>query len=67
MYNLAFGDIDIDGGIDDYNVTDNGDRNKILATVANAVDEFTRRYPMRWVYFREAQKKGQGYTGWPLD
>lgn len=52
MFNLAFGDIDTDGGIDDYHVTDNGDRNKILATVANAVDEFTRRYPMRWVYFR---------------
>lgn len=52
VYNLAFGDIDTDDGIDDYNVTDNGDRNKILATVANAVDEFTRRYPMRWVYFR---------------
>ena len=52
VYHLAFGDIDEENEIDDYNVTDNGDKNKILATVANAVDAYTKRYPMRWIYFR---------------
>lgn len=36
--------------------TDNGDRNKILATVVNAIDEYTKRYPMRWIYFRGSTK-----------
>jgi hypothetical protein len=33
VYNLAFGDIDENGEIDDCRISDNGDRNKILATV----------------------------------
>lgn len=52
FYNLAFGDIDENGEIDDYSISDNGDRNKILATVAYAVDIYVTRYPDRWVYFR---------------
>lgn len=51
LYNLAFGDVDVNNDIDDFNVTDNGDRNTVLATVANVVDEYTRRYPSRWIYF----------------
>ncbi|HEY4063714.1 MAG TPA: hypothetical protein VGM30_17520 [Puia sp.] len=52
VYNLAFGDIDEEGGIDDFSISDNGDRNKILATVAKSVDEFTKKYPRRWIIFR---------------
>ena len=52
IYNLAFGDINEEGEIDDYCISDNGDRNKILATVAKAVDDFTEKYPDRWVLFR---------------
>lgn len=52
VYNLAFGDIDEYGEIDDYKVTDNGDRNKILATVVSIVEEYTKRYPARWIYFQ---------------
>jgi hypothetical protein len=37
VYILAFGDVTSDGGLDDYSVTGNGDRNKILVTVASAV------------------------------
>lgn len=37
-FNLAFGDVDEDGNIDDYSISDNGDRNKVLATVAFAVE-----------------------------
>ena len=52
IFNLAFGDVDENGGIDDYSITDNGDRNKILATVAYTVDIYLSKYPERWVYFR---------------
>ena len=34
VYNLALGDVDEDNEINDYAVTDNGDRNKVIATVA---------------------------------
>ncbi len=52
FYNLAFGDIDEQGGIDDYSISNNGDRNKILATVAYAVEIYLAKYPDRWVFFR---------------
>jgi hypothetical protein len=52
VYNLAFGDIDENDEIDDYNISNNGDRNKILATIAFAVDIYLNKYPDRWVYFR---------------
>ncbi len=51
-YNLAFGDVDEDGNIDDYSISDNGDRNTILATVAFTVDIYLAKYPDRLVYFR---------------
>lgn len=52
IYNLAFGDIIENGEIDDYCITDNGDRNKILATVFDVVNTYTARYPERMIYFR---------------
>ncbi len=52
VYNLAFGDIDVDGEMDDHSVSDNGDRNKILATIANAIEKYTKRYPLRWILFK---------------
>ncbi|HET6253734.1 MAG TPA: hypothetical protein VFE32_06660 [Puia sp.] len=36
IVNLAFGDIDANGEINDYSISNNGDRNKILSTVAFA-------------------------------
>nr|WP_213087120.1 hypothetical protein [Chitinophaga agrisoli] len=46
VYNLAFGDINIQTGtIDDFSVSNNGDRDKILATVAATVIAFTDHYP----------------------
>jgi hypothetical protein len=57
LYNLAFGNIITDDCIDDYSVNDNGDRNKILATVADAVDNYTRRYPSRTIYFKGTTKQ----------
>jgi hypothetical protein len=52
VYNLAFGDVDEHGEIDDSNVSDNGDRNKVLATVAKVVTDYSARYPERLIIFR---------------
>jgi len=52
IFNLAFGDVDENGEIDDHNVSNNGDRNMILATVAYTVEIYLNKYPERWVYFR---------------
>lgn len=51
LYNLAFGDKNPDtGALDDKVVTDNGDSEKVLATVVAAVYAFADRYPDTWVY-----------------
>ena len=52
VYNLALGDVDEDNEINDYAVTDNGDRNKVLATVAAIVEAYTKRFPDRWIIFQ---------------
>ena len=50
VYNLAFGDKNIDtGGIDDLSVTDNKDSQKVLATVAFTVFTFVSKYPNAWI------------------
>jgi|SRR5882724_4332357 len=57
VYNLAFGRITKDNTLDDLSITDNQDRNKILATVGRAVDIYTRQYPARWIYFSGSTKE----------
>jgi hypothetical protein len=57
VYNLAFGSISDNGEIDDYSISNNGDRNKILATIAAAVDLYTQRHPYRMIYFRGSTKE----------
>lgn len=52
VYNLAFGDVDEDNEINDLVITDNGDRNKVLATVVLIIEAYTQRFPDRWIYFR---------------
>jgi len=56
IYNLAFGDkLETSDNniitIDDKINTDNGDRDKVLATVASAVYDYTNKYPDRWIIF----------------
>ncbi|WP_276503219.1 DUF6934 family protein [Terrimonas pollutisoli] len=51
IYNLAFGNLNKDGSIDDETTNDNKDRNKILATVAATVYEFTAKYPDKMIFF----------------
>ncbi len=51
LYNLAFGDKNLDTGtLDDKVVTDNGDSEKVLATVVSAIYAFADRYPDSWIY-----------------
>lgn len=51
LYNLAFGDKDlVTGQVQDLAVTDNGDSEKVLATVVAAVYAFAFKYPEAWVY-----------------
>jgi hypothetical protein len=52
IYNLAFGDVDDEDKMNDYSVSDNGDRNKVLATVVSIVEIYTKRYPNRWIIFK---------------
>ena len=52
MYNLGFGDKDLDTGeIDDMVVSDNGDTALVLATVFKSLYLFTDEYPESWVVF----------------
>ena len=56
-YNLAFGDKHpVTGGIDDLAVSDNGDTEKVLATVVAAVYAFLDSYPTAYVYAQGSTK-----------
>jgi hypothetical protein len=51
IYNLAFGDYDKEGNrIDDKIATNNGDSQKVLATVVSTVYAFTGKYPESWIF-----------------
>lgn len=51
VYNLAFGDKDHStGDINDSVISNNGDSEKVLASVVATVYAFTDRYPDAWIY-----------------
>lgn len=51
VYNLAFGDKDHStGNIDDTVISNNGDSEKVLATVVSTIYAFTDKYPDVWIY-----------------
>jgi hypothetical protein len=51
IYNLAFGDIgETTGEIDDVIVSNNADRNMVLATVANTIFDFTNNYGNHYIF-----------------
>ena len=51
VYNLAFDDKDQKTGeIDDLIISNNGDSEKVLATVISTVYAFTDKYPNAWIY-----------------
>ena len=50
VYILGFGDFDTETNeINDFSVTNNGDSEKVLSTVASTVYAFTQKYPTLWV------------------
>jgi hypothetical protein len=57
VYNLAFGNVSFDGSIDDFSTNNNKDRNKILATVAAIVYDFTSRFPDCYIFFVGSTKE----------
>jgi len=53
FFNMGLGDIDSTTGEVDYNsITDNGDRNAVLATVSEIVEVFFKIYPQHTIYFK---------------
>jgi len=53
IYNLAFGDLDAETGeINDSSVTNNNDRQKVLATIATTVHDFTFQYLRVWIFIK---------------
>jgi hypothetical protein len=53
FFNMGLGDVDDNTGQVNYiSITDNGDRNKVLATVAEIVDELFTIYPQHTIYFK---------------
>ena len=51
MYNLAFGDKNPETGeMDDKTVSNNGDSEKVLATVVATVYAFSDKYPDSWIF-----------------
>ena len=57
FYNLGFGDKNEDSEeIDDTIITNNGDSQKVLATVAATVYAFTEKNPNAWIYATGSNK-----------
>jgi hypothetical protein len=53
VYNLGFGDKNkLTGEVDDTIVSNNNDSQKVLATVANTVFQFSEHYPDSWIYLK---------------
>jgi hypothetical protein len=50
-YNLAFGDLADNGDLDDLVVSNNGDMQKIIATVAQVIVTFLGAYYSKQIYF----------------
>ena len=60
VYNLALGDLDEKTGeLDDQVASNNGDMEKVLATVAGTTTNFWNEYPEALIYFEGSQPKGQ--------
>jgi hypothetical protein len=51
LYNLAFGDKDlVTGELNDLSISNNGDSEKVLATIVSSIYAFTDYYPNSFVY-----------------
>ncbi len=60
VYNLAFGDWDDEiNDFKDTTTSNNGDMEKVLATVADTANTFWNEYPNSFIYFVGSQPKGK--------
>lgn len=65
LYNLAFGDKDLNSGeINDLTISNNGDSEKILATVVALVYAFTNKNPDVWIYATGSTNRARGFIKW---
>src|SRR5882672_8774429 len=51
VFNLAFGDLQPDGSVDDLSNSNNGDIVKVLATVISIMRDFTTKNPQACITF----------------
>lgn len=57
LYSLGFGDkTDFTGSIDDKVITNNGDSQKVIATVASTIELFMKQYPQAFIYAAGSNK-----------
>jgi hypothetical protein len=53
FFNMGLGDLNLETAeVDYYSVTDNGDRNTVLATVSEIIESFFELYPSHTIYFK---------------
>jgi hypothetical protein len=57
VYILFLGDVDIDNRMDCWNISDNGDRDKVLSTVIHVIDKYLEKYPDRKISFTGSTKE----------
>ena len=63
IYNLAFGDVDEESSdFSDQITSNNGDMNKVLATVAGTVNDFWEHHPNAIIFFKGSQPEGKEFT-----
>ncbi len=57
VFNLGFGDVDLNGEVNDTIVTNNNDSQKVLATVALTVYKFFEKHPDCFIYATGSTKE----------
>lgn len=57
VYSLRFGDVNLDGELDDLIISDNGDKDKVIVTVIQVISTYLEYYPDRFVYFSGSTKE----------
>lgn len=57
FFNMGLGDLNPETGeVNFYSVSDNGDRNAVLATVSEIIESFFELYPTHTIYFKGTSK-----------
>ena len=51
IFYISLADLGRGGKSDDRSINNNGDRDKVLATVVYFIELYTLKYPERWLYF----------------